>query len=91
MEVSIFYALKCDYSFIRDFLFFLLGYFLLGGFVLWLSSMIGIDIAPKNEETVSNQLQTIPVYLTVIQICIFTLIIEEMTFRYSIIGTISLI
>lgn len=44
------------------------------------------DVLPQNNESVKNQMTAIPVILTVIQGCVFAPVIEEMIFRYSIIG-----
>ena len=43
-------------------------------------------IMPQNNENVKNQMAAVPVFLTVFQGCVFAPVIEEMTFRYGIIG-----
>lgn len=45
-----------------------------------------MDILPVNNENVKTQMASIPVLLSVLQGCIFAPVIEEMTFRYAIIG-----
>lgn len=77
-----------DKRFVRRFLIFFTWYFLFGGLLLLIFSQLGIDITPQNNENISTQMNTIPLILTIIQICIFAPIIEEMTFRYSIIGKV---
>lgn len=56
--------------------------------ILLLSAIekIGLDILPKNNESVKTQMASVPIVLTIIQGCIFAPVIEEMTFRFSIIG-----
>lgn len=44
------------------------------------------QIMPANNENVKTQMASVPIILTVIQGCIFAPVIEEMTFRYGIIG-----
>lgn len=80
---------KGNKRFVTELLVFLIIYFVLGAIVLFVASYFGLDILPKNNENVSTQLHTIPVYLTFIQTCIFAPVIEEMTFRYSIIGKVN--
>lgn len=43
-------------------------------------------IMPQNNENVKNQMAAVPIFLTVFQGCVFAPVIEEMTFRYGIIG-----
>ena len=43
-------------------------------------------IMPQNNENVKSQMAAVPVFLTVFQGCVFAPVIEEMTFRYGIIG-----
>lgn len=64
----------------------MLIYLILFGLETLLASRFGWNITPQNSENVSVQLHAIPTFLTVIQTCIFAPVIEEMTFRYSIIG-----
>ncbi|WP_029324214.1 CPBP family intramembrane glutamic endopeptidase [Butyrivibrio sp. AE3004] len=54
--------------------------------VLWLANTYCNAILPVNNENVKNQLNAVPVSLGVIQGCLFAPVIEEMVFRYSIIG-----
>lgn len=56
--------------------------------ILLLSAIekMGLDILPKNNESVKTQMESVPIMLTMIQGCIFAPVIEEMTFRFSIIG-----
>ncbi len=43
-------------------------------------------ILPQNNENVKNQMATVPVFLSVFQGCVFAPVIEEMTFRFGIVG-----
>lgn len=45
-----------------------------------------LDILPRNNENVKSQFAAIPAVLTAVQTCVFAPVIEEMTFRYSMIG-----
>lgn len=54
--------------------------------LLWGSSYLGWDILPQNNDSVKEQMTVVPTYLTVIQGCIFAPVIEELVFRYAIIG-----
>ena len=47
---------------------------------------MGRDILPQNNDSVKEQMTVVPTYLTVIQGCIFAPVIEELVFRYAIIG-----
>lgn len=58
----------------------------LSAVLLAAAAQFDLDILPQNNENVKSQLAAIPTFLTVIQTCIFAPIIEEMTFRYSMIG-----
>lgn len=59
---------------------------LLTGLLLWGISYFGWDILPQNNDSVKEQMTVVPTYLTVIQGCIFAPVIEELVFRYAIIG-----
>lgn len=54
--------------------------------ILWVAQNVWIEILPANNESVKNQMVSVPVILSVIQGCVFAPVIEEMTFRYGIIG-----
>ena len=54
--------------------------------ILWVAQNVWIEILPANNESVKNQMASVPVILSVIQGCVFAPVIEEMTFRYGIIG-----
>ena len=54
--------------------------------VLWLAQNVWTAILPENNENVKDQMASVPVLLSVIQGCVFAPVIEEMTFRYGIIG-----
>lgn len=54
--------------------------------LLYVADKFKLDILPKNSENVKAQMVSVPIVLTVIQGCIFAPVIEEMTFRFSIIG-----
>ena len=54
--------------------------------ILWIAQNVWIEILPANNENVKNQMVSVPVILSVIQGCVFAPVIEEMTFRYGIIG-----
>lgn len=53
--------------------------------VIWIGTNLCPKIMPVNNENVKNQMASVPIILTVLQGCIFAPIIEETTFRYSII------
>ena len=72
--------------FVGELIIFFLIYLLLESVIVFFASKFGIDIFPKNNENVSTQLHTIPLPFTFIQTCVFAPVIEETTFRYSIIG-----
>lgn len=55
-------------------------------FVLWIANTYCNAILPVNNENVKNQLNAVPLAFGVIQGCVFAPIIEEMVFRYSVIG-----
>ena len=57
-----------------------------GAVLLTAAAQLDLDILPQNNENVKSQLVAIPAFLTAIQTCIFAPVIEEMTFRYSMIG-----
>ena len=70
-----------------------------GNLVLWLildmvlsavllaaATQFKLDILPQNNENVKSQFAAIPQFLIAVQTCIFAPVIEEMTFRYSMIG-----
>ena len=54
--------------------------------LLYVVEKFKLDILPKNNESVKAQMLSVPIALTVIQGCIFAPVIEEMTFRFSVIG-----
>ncbi|MDE6125270.1 MAG: CPBP family intramembrane metalloprotease [Eubacterium sp.] len=54
--------------------------------LLYVVEKFKLDILPKNNENVKAQMVSVPIALTVIQGCIFAPVIEEMTFRFSVIG-----
>ena len=54
--------------------------------LLYVVDKFKLDILPKNNENVKAQMISVPIVLTVIQGCIFAPVIEEMTFRFSLIG-----
>lgn len=54
--------------------------------VIWIGTNFCPGIMPANNENVKNQMASVPVFLTVLQGCIFAPVIEETTFRYAIIG-----
>ena len=54
--------------------------------VLWIAENLWPAILPANNESVKNQMVSVPVIFSVIQGCVFAPVIEEMTFRYGIIG-----
>lgn len=54
--------------------------------VIWIAQNICVEILPANNENVKQQMASVPVVLSVIQGCIFAPVIEEITFRYGIIG-----
>ena len=58
----------------------------LGAVLLTAAAQLDLDILPQNNENVKAQLAAIPAFLTTVQTCIFAPVIEEMTFRYSMIG-----
>lgn len=60
--------------------------FILGLIIIWIAQIMHVDILPINNENVKTQMASIPVLLSVLQGCIFAPVIEEMTFRYAIIG-----
>ena len=60
--------------------------FILGLIIIWIAQIVQVDILPVNNENVKTQMASIPVLLSVLQGCIFAPVIEEMTFRYAIIG-----
>ncbi len=53
--------------------------------IIWIGTNLCPEIMPVNNENVKNQMASVPLILTVLQGCIFAPIIEETTFRYSII------
>lgn len=53
---------------------------------LWIAQNVWTAILPANNENVKNQMVSVPVILSVIQGCVFAPVIEEMTFRFGIIG-----
>ncbi|WP_196808636.1 CPBP family intramembrane glutamic endopeptidase [Butyrivibrio sp. AC2005] len=55
-------------------------------FVLWLANTYCNAILPANNENVKNQLHAVPLVFGVMQGCVFAPVIEEMVFRYSVIG-----
>lgn len=57
-----------------------------GMLLLYVVDKFKLDILPKNNENVKAQMVSVPIVLTVIQGCIFAPVIEEMTFRFSVIG-----
>ena len=54
--------------------------------MLWIAQNVWVEILPANNENVKNQMASVPVILSVIQGCVLAPVIEEMTFRYGIIG-----
>ncbi|HPF82618.1 MAG TPA: type II CAAX endopeptidase family protein [Bacilli bacterium] len=58
----------------------------LSGLLIYLTSKLKLDILPQNNSTVKEQMIAVPIILTIIQGCIFAPVIEEMTFRFSIIN-----
>lgn len=54
--------------------------------MLWFAQNVCPSILPENNENVKDQMASVPVLLSVIQGCVFAPVIEEMTFRYGIIG-----
>ena len=58
----------------------------LSAVLLAVAAQLGLDILPRNNENVKAQFAAIPAALTAGQTCIFAPVIEEMTFRYSMIG-----
>lgn len=81
-------SLKANKYFLVELIVALIAYVILNGIVVRLASVCGLNMLPQNNENISTQLQSIPVFLTFIQTCIFAPIIEETTFRYSIIGQV---
>lgn len=77
--------LKDKAFFFKTILFFVC-YFLLSLVMLITVSKFNLDILPENNENVKNQMTAVPVALAMIQGCIFAPVIEEMVFRYSIVG-----
>lgn len=73
-------------SFYVKLLIWLIWDLLLTRLLLWGSSYLGWDILPQNNDSVKEQMTVVPTYLTVIQGCIFAPVIEELVFRYAIIG-----
>lgn len=57
-----------------------------GMLLLYAADKFKLNILPKNNENVKAQMISVPIVLTVIQGCIFAPVIEEMTFRFSVIG-----
>ncbi|WP_029319044.1 CPBP family intramembrane glutamic endopeptidase [Butyrivibrio sp. AE3004] len=56
------------------------------GLLLWGINTFGWDILPQNNNNVKDQMVVVPLYLTMIQGCIFAPVIEELVFRYAIIS-----
>lgn len=81
-------SLKTNKYFLVELILALIAYVLLNGIVVGIASACGLNMLPQNNENISTQLQSIPVFLTFIQTCIFAPVIEETTFRYSIIGQV---
>lgn len=50
------------------------------------AAQFSLDILPQNNENVKSQFAAIPAFLTAVQTCVFAPVIEEMTFRHSMIG-----
>lgn len=57
-----------------------------GMLLLYLADRFSLNILPENNENVKAQMVSVPVALATIQGCIFAPVIEEMTFRFSVIG-----
>ena len=74
-----------DKNYYMSLLFWLGLNLIIGSILVLIVTKWNLNILPENSENVKEQISAIPTFLAVIQGCIFTPIIEEMTFRYAMI------
>lgn len=63
-----------------------IGSILSGIFIFVFGNLLNINLLPENQENVNNMVDQIPAILSFVMMSIYAPFIEEMTFRYSVIG-----
>ena len=85
-ELKDFSSILKSKSFYIELIIWLVLDLLFTGLLLLGINNFGWDILPQNNNSVKDQMAVVPLYLTIIQGCIFAPVIEELVFRYAIIG-----